>query len=71
MNEDVFIRTIKLPSTVKGVTLPNPDGTFDIYVNSDLTIEQRALVVAHEIAHIQNDDFYRYDPVPVVEEQAG
>ena len=26
MNEDVFIRAIKLPSTVKGVTLPNPDG---------------------------------------------
>lgn len=69
--DDVFIRMVSLPLSVKAVTLPNADGSYDIYVNSSLTLEQRSAVVLHELEHIRHDDFYRPVPVPLAEQQAG
>ena len=39
MGSNIFVRTIPLPETVRAVTLPNSDCTFDIYINSRLPQE--------------------------------
>ena len=69
--DDVFIRMAPFELSVKAVTVPNSDGTYDIYVNSSLTLEQRSAAVLHELEHIRHDDFYRLVPVPLAEQEAG
>ena len=39
MGSNIFVRLVSLPVTVRAVTLPNPDCTFDIYINKDLPEE--------------------------------
>lgn len=71
MGNYIFVRMIPLPEAVRAVTLPNDDGTFDIYVNSILPelLQNRAL--EHELRHIRMDHFYSEDPVTKNEIEAG
>ena len=77
---DYFVRLVELPRTVNGVTLPNDDGTFDIYLNRLLTDDEQKTALEHEIEHIIQDHFYNdvkplrqieaeADKKPVVEQQ--
>lgn len=77
---DYFVRLVELPRTVNGVTLPNDDGTFDIYLNAALTEDEQKTALEHEIEHIIQDHFYNdvkplrqieaeADKKPVVEQQ--
>lgn len=65
-----YVRLISLPIKVEGVTLPNDDGSFDIYINSRLSPQRRQKVLEHELRHIQNDHFYLDMPVSTMEKQA-
>lgn len=66
---DIFIRYVPFPYTVKGATLPNDDGTFSIYINSDLPRAQQEKALRHELAHIREGHFY--DEAPLDEEEAA
>lgn len=55
---EYFVRLVELPTTVEGVTIPNDDGTFDIYINSVFCEEKQRDILAHELRHIQKDHFY-------------
>lgn len=66
---DYFVRPIELPRTVNGVTLPNDDGTFDIYLNSLLTEDEQKTALEHEIEHIIQDHFYN-DVKPILQIEA-
>lgn len=68
---DYFIRSIFFPESVRAVTLPNDDGTFDIYVNAGLPEELQHQAIDHELAHIRKDHFYNDDPVWCNEQEAG
>lgn len=67
---DYYVREIALPVAVEGVTLPNADGSFDIYLNSLLPPEKRASVLEHELTHIRREHFYLDMPVSLMERQA-
>lgn len=54
-----FVRMVSLPASVHGVTLPNDDGTFDIYINETLSEAMRKDRLQHEIKHICEDHFYQ------------
>ena len=71
MGSYIFIRPLALPHAVRAVTLPNEDGTFDIYINSNLPEELRQKALEHELKHIRKDHFYNEDPVWLNEEEAG
>ena len=71
MGSYIFVRTIPLPCAVRAVTLPNDDGTFDIYINARLPDELQQKALAHELKHIRKDHFYNDDPVWINEEEAG
>ena len=56
---------------MRAVTLPNEDGTYDIYVNEALPAELRQRAAEHELRHIQQNHFYDYNPVWINEMEAG
>ena len=51
------IRYIALPYTIKGVTVMDNGGYYNIYINSRLSWEDQKKAVRHELEHIQRDDF--------------
>ena len=55
---DIFIRGIELPLTVKGVTVLDCDGNFNVYINILLSYETQRNATKHEIKHIKKDHFY-------------
>ena len=58
---DYFVRYIQLPPSIEGVTVPNDDGTFDIYINQCLSKERQQDSLAHELEHLRSEHFYRDD----------
>lgn len=67
---DVFIRGIELPAKVKGVTVVDDDGDYNVYINTSLCegVQQEALI--HEMSHIVSEHFYGFDSVERNEEEA-
>ena len=57
MNDDIVIRLMDLPHSVKGFTSPSPDGTYNVYINARHTCETQLAVCEHEIKHIRRGDF--------------
>ena len=44
----IFVRRLhNLPLTVRGVTTPNPDGTFSVYINAALPPEVQEAALQH------------------------
>ena len=68
---DYFVRLVELPAAVEGVTVPNDDGSFDIYLNSRMGEERRRAKLEHELEHIRRDHFYRAGSVAMKEAEAA
>lgn len=68
---DYFVRLVALPVRVEGVTVPNSDGSFSIYINSALPEARRDEVLRHELRHISAGHFYLDLPLSHMERQAG
>ncbi|WP_195376746.1 hypothetical protein [Anaerotruncus rubiinfantis] len=68
--QEFYMRQVKLPPHVEATVLPNDDGTFDIYVNSELPEEKQREAFDHEVRHIKLDHLYNYDPVVINELEA-
>ncbi len=68
---DYYVHLVDLGHGVNGVTVPNSDGTFDIYLNSALPEGQRRLCLEHEKRHILSDHFYQPRDVNTLEQEAG
>ena len=67
----IFLRLVPLPMTVKGVTLPDADGDYTVFINADLCPETREEVIEHEMAHIQKNHFSDVLTVVEAEQEAG
>ena len=67
---DYFVRLIELPIKVEGVTVPNSDGSFSVYINALLSEVKRGEVLRHELRHIASEHFYTEMPVEYMERQA-
>ena len=68
--QDVYIKIIELPLKVKGVTIPNSDGYFCVFINSKLSKEEQQLAINHESMHIKLNHFYNNKPIFVNEQEA-
>lgn len=62
---------VELPSSVRAVTIPNDDTTFDVYINSILPEELQIRALEHELKHIKLDHFYDNNPIGQNEREAG
>lgn len=67
---EYFVRLVELPRTVEGVTVPNDDGSFDVYINSLLCEARRKAVLEHELLHLKREHFYLDLPIAQIERQA-
>lgn len=54
----VYLYFISLPFNVKGVTMPCEDGTCYIYINDELTADDKIKALRHELSHIQHNHLY-------------
>lgn len=68
---DVNVRYVEFPQTVEGVTIPNPDGTFDIYINDVFCDEKKKAILQHELEHLHRDHFYIELPIGIIETEAN
>lgn len=68
---EVFVRYLQdISLSVRGITVPNPDGTFSVYINASYPPEIQEAIYQHELYHIEHDHLYTYLPVTVAEAQA-
>lgn len=63
----LIVRLIDLPVTVKGFTVMDEDGCFNIYLNARLNDEARVEAYRHELDHIRRGHFYSELPVAIKE----
>ena len=68
MNE-IFIRALELPLSVRAFTVPDAQGDYNIYVNCALSEEQQKRSVQHETTHIRRGDFFKDAPAVQLERE--
>ena len=59
--ENIYVRLIDLPATIKAYVVANADQSYTIVLNSTLNHEQNMKSYAHEMKHILGDDFTKED----------
>lgn len=55
----LIVRYIDMPYGVKGVTVKDGEGDYNIYLNSRYSPDVRTTALRHEVEHIRRGDFYR------------
>lgn len=72
ITNDVFVELADMPTTVRSFVRANPDGSFNIVINSRLSYESRIARYDHEMRHILNGDYDhdRDESVQTVEARA-
>lgn len=70
-DQGVYVRFAPLPINVEGVTLPNDNGTYDVYINSNLSEEHQLSVLRHELKHINLNHMYDFENCVAVQELAA
>lgn len=71
MSEDIIVRLIDLPICVRGVTVPHPDGTYNIYINLKYNADMQKDILRHELCHINYGDFDNFEDIKIVEDRAN
>ena len=60
-----------MPIEIKGVTIPSPDGCYNIYINANYCIDMQNKILKHELRHVANYDFDNFDDIKLVESRAN
>lgn len=55
------VKMCDLPVSIKAFTITNSDGSYTIFINCKMSYEQQHKSFQHELRHINNYDFERYD----------
>lgn len=67
LDADYFVYYEKFPLSIRGLVTTNDDGTFSIFLNSQLPDAWQLMTYCHEVNHIRHDDFYNGRPIEEVE----
>jgi len=65
---NIITRFMDMPTEIKGMTLLDDDGNYNIYINDRLCPFSRMETLKHELSHINNSDFRIDTNVKNVEE---
>jgi hypothetical protein len=55
--DEIFLRYVALPATIRGLTVQDEEGKYNIYLNSRFTHESHTKTLQHELEHIEGNDF--------------
>lgn len=58
---DIFTYLVDMPCSIGGHTNPNPDGSYTICINARLGYEEQKKAYLHELRHICNNDFEKFN----------
>ena len=61
MSPDIYVQTAALPARVRAITIEHADGSFTVLVNEDLREEVKESAAHHELIHIEEGDFEKFD----------
>ena len=65
--EDIFVKLIELPYTIRSYVVLNKDQSYTIVLNSKLSHEQNMISYQHEMEHIKNGDYEKKCSVDMIE----
>lgn len=65
--EDIFVKLIELPYTIRSYVVLNKDQSYTIVLNSKLSHEQNMISYWHEVEHIKNGDYDKKCSVDMIE----
>lgn len=69
--DNIIVRQVEfLPTTIKGVTIPDDEGYYNIYINAKYSIDIQNKTLKHELKHIDNFDFDNFEDIRLVEKRA-
>ena len=71
MCDNIIVRVICMPVKIKGVTIPSPDGYYNIYINANYSVDMQNKILKHELRHVANYDFDNFDDIKLVESRAN
>ena len=63
----IHVRLVDFPYAAHGVTLPDKDGNYEIYINARLSPEQQREALLHELGHVSGGDNYKDMPGSEIE----
>lgn len=64
---EIIVRVVDLPYTAKGFIAPDPDGVYNIYINSRLSFDEQFNTLLHELKHAVSGDCHSDSPVSLLE----
>ena len=64
---EIYIRTVVLPLTVRGVTVVDGDGNYNVYINSRLSSDEQKQTRLHEMTHVRRGDFESFEDIDELE----
>lgn len=59
--ESIFTYLVDMPCSIGGHCNCNPDGSYTICINARLGYEEQKKVYLHELRHIHNNDFEKFN----------
>lgn len=65
--EEIYTRLIDLPTTIRGYTVRDKEGDYNIYLNTRISQEARLETYEHELKHIEQGDFQRCTKADLIE----
>ncbi len=65
--DEIIVRIIDLPYWVRGQTVLDQSGNYNIYINARLSAEEQQKAYRHELSHIKDQDFNPMKPIESVE----
>ncbi len=65
----MIIRKIDLPIGVDGITVLDENGDYNVYLNDKLSYDAQAEAFRHEVEHIKQGHFYRWEDIALLEDQ--
>lgn len=68
--DSIIIRIIDMPLSLRGATVKDENGDYNMYLNARLSDEERVKAYRHEIEHIRQGHFYQERPVADLEREA-
>ena len=65
--DDVQVLFLQLPNTIKEFVTANPDMSYTVVLNANLSYEARLEAYAHALNHIQDGDFEKSCSADLIE----
>ena len=67
VRDDVIVRYINLPVSVRGIITVDEEGNYNVYINAKLSSDRQRIALEHELTHVNRGDFDSFDDIENIE----